>query len=431
MQTFFVRYGQEKYYFDPPISWNILTSDEFQQHDQDMDVEQLIEKALDRPTGSRPLADRISPEDRVAIIIEDMTRASPKSKVLRILLDRLRGMGIPKENIKVVIALGTHKALSRAELEAGYGRAAVRDYHFTNHDCEAPDLIQIGRLETRTPVKINRAVHDATFKIGVGSIFPHPLNGFGGGCKILFPGVADYESILEHHLKYSFRRGSALGQLKGNRFYDEVCRLAQAGGLDFIINSVLDHNDRLYDVVCGEPVQAHLAGTNTCRAIISQTFSKKADVTIISSFPYSEGPQIMKPLAPASLITKKGGVIILVAKLTSPLPELVTKGCKLFREEHAGHLKDSLFERFDQNVRIVDGSAPELNMCMSQVILALNDYKVILVSEDIDKESVEKLGFLPAKDLNKARLLADSFVSNPDVHIIPAGGVILPMVKEA
>lgn len=65
-------------------------------------------------------------------------------------------------------------------------------------------------------------------------------------------------------------------------------------------------------------------------------------------------------------------------------------------------------------------------MCMSQALLALNDYKVILVSKDIDREEVERLGFLLAEDLDKAFAMAAGFVSNPDVHIIPAGGVILP-----
>jgi nickel-dependent lactate racemase len=199
----------------------------------------------------------------------------------------------------LIPALGTHRALSPEELAAVYGEEAVRDYTFINHDCHAKDLAPVGRLKTGTVVKINRTVHEATFRIGIGSVFPHPMNGFGGGGKILFPGVSDFDSILEHHLKHSLRAGSELGQLEGNPFYEEVRNLAQAGGLNFIINSVLDHNDGLYGLVCGDPVEAHLAGIAISRGIISRRFQKKADLTVISSFPYTEGPQIVKPLAPA------------------------------------------------------------------------------------------------------------------------------------
>jgi nickel-dependent lactate racemase len=255
------------------------------------------------------------------------------------------------------------------------------------------------------------------------------LNGFGGGGKILFPGVADFGSILEHHLKYGFRGGSELGRLEGNPFYDEVCHMARSGGLDFIINSVMDHNDRLFEVVCGDPIKAHGAGAGICRDIISLPFNQKADITIISAFPYSEGPQIMKPLAPASMITKEGGVIILAAHTTSPLPGLVITGCERFRTQYPGRLRECLFQLFDQNQRIIDKSAPEHNMCMSQALLAQNDHTVILLSDHMDRGDVERLGFRMAENMDQAFAMATDIVADPDVHVVPAGGVILPLLE--
>ena len=89
--------------------------------------------------------------------------------------------------------------------------------------------------------------------------------------------------------------------------------------MNFIVNSVLDHNDILYEVVCGEPVAAHQAGIAISRRILSMPFKGKSDVTIISSFPYTEGTQIMKPMAPASEITRLGGTVILAADCSVPL----------------------------------------------------------------------------------------------------------------
>jgi nickel-dependent lactate racemase len=255
------------------------------------------------------------------------------------------------------------------------------------------------------------------------------MNGFGGGGKILFPGVSDFDSILEHHLKYSFRGGSALGKLQGNPFYEEVRSLATAGGLNFIINSVLDHNDKLYDLVCGDPVEAHLAGINISKRIISLKFQKKADVTVISSFPYKEGTQIMKPLAPASEITKEGGVIILVADCTVPLSNAYVEGCERFRLTHAGHLKEGVLELFDSNRRIMEDGAPEFNMSMAQALLAQHEFNVILVSDTVPRETAERLGFLFAEDLNHAFAMSANFLPDPEVHVVPSGGVILPVLQ--
>jgi nickel-dependent lactate racemase len=426
---FFVRYGEEKWYFNPPSGWNVLTFAKLPDRLQETDVEELTRNALNNPVRSRPLKKRISPSDTVAILIEDQTRASPKKTILRTLLEELDRTGVPRKNISVIVALGTHRPLSAEELEAIYGEDAVKGYSFANHDCQAPDLVPVGKLKTGAVVKINRRVHEAKFRIGIGSVFPHSLNGFGGGGKILFPGVSNFDAILEHHLKYSFRSGSELGRLQGNPFYEEVCVLAGKAGLHFIVNGVLDQNDRLYAVVGGDPVEAHLAGVDLCRGLTSQAFRKKADLTLISTFPYTEGPQIMKPLGPASMITKEGGVIILVARCTSPLPDVYLDGCERFRMKYNNRLRDGVFELFDAKRRIIESGAPELNMSAAQALLTQQKFRVILVSKDIPPESAERLGFLFAEGLQEAFTMSANLIPNAEVHIVPSGGVILPVFQ--
>ncbi|MBW2064894.1 MAG: nickel-dependent lactate racemase [Deltaproteobacteria bacterium] len=425
----FVRCGRDTRYFEVPSNWKILTFAEFRDHPPKEELGKIIRKSLRNPIGAPALKDCISRSDRVTVLIEDQTRSSPKEIILRVLLEELHKAGVPRSNISVVVALGTHRGLPQEELDAVYGKDIVKRYFFTNHDCHAPDLVPVARFKTGTSIKINRRVHEATFKIGIGSIFPHPMNGFGGGGKILFPGVANFDAILEHHLKRSFRHGSGLGKLRGNPFYQEVCSLARAAGLDFIVNSVLDHNDRLYNLVCGDPLEAHLAGIDLSKQIITMNFQKRADVTVISSFPYTEGTQIMKPLAPASEITRAGGVIILVANCTVPLRDAYIEACEKFRMKHAGHLKEAVFGFFDNNRRIMEDGAPELNMSMAQALLAQDEFRVILVSEEIPQETTERLGFLYAQDLDRAFDLSATFCPKPEVHIVPSGGVILPMLE--
>ena len=429
MERLFVRYGSEKRYFDLPSGWKKLTFATFQEHTGREDVGRLARMALERPVGSRPLKDLISPKTRIAILIEDKTRASPKKIILRVLLEELARIGVARENVSVIVALGTHAPLSLEEMSAVYGEDAVREYSFFNHDCKAPDLVAVAKLKSGTPVKINRRVAEADFKIGLGSIFPHPMNGFGGGCKILFPGVADFDSILEHHLRYSFREGSSFGQVQGNVFHSEVCRLSKAAGLDFILNTVLDHNDGFYELVCGEPVEAQTAGIELCKSIVSRPFPKKADLTVISGFPYSEGPQIMKPLAPAGMITRKGGVIVLVARCTSRLPEFYLAACQRFRMKYAGRLKDGVVELFESQRRIAEEGPPELNMGMAQGLTVLSDFRIILVSDEFPREAAERLGFLFAENLDKAFAMSADFVTKPEVHVVPSGGVILPVMN--
>lgn len=430
MKQAYLKYRRCETFFQIPSNWNVLTFAAFEEHPARDDIQKMVRTALKNPVSTPPLSKVLSQKDNIAIIIEDLTRTSPKKEVLTALLTYLEQVGLTDRQIVIVIALGTHRQLSRDELIAAFGQRIMNRYEVINHDCKASDLVPIGHLKTGSEVKINARVHQATYKIGIGSIFPHPLNGFGGGNKILFPGVSDYDSILEHHLKYAFRHGSDLGKIENNLFYEEINQLAAAAKLNFILNSVLDHNDRLYDIVAGDPINAQQQGIEICRRIVSKNFKQKADLTIITSFPYNEGNQIMKPLAPAGLITKKGGTLILVADCTIPFAEEYLSACEAFRKLHGDHLHQAVFSRFDHNQLILEDSAPELNMSMAQALLAQDDFQVILVSEDIEADQVKRIGFDYAPTLEEAFVKATEYCAKPSVNIVPSGGVILPIVGE-
>ncbi|MFW2368037.1 MAG: lactate racemase domain-containing protein [Desulforhopalus sp.] len=413
-----------------PPGWQLLTEANFDDNAFRHDVGEMVLERLKGPVGSQPLDRKLTRTSRIAILIEDLTRKSPKKQILAALLSYLQNLGIKDKNVSIIIALGTHQPLTGKELAYGYGDDILSRYRFINHDCYAEDLVKIGQLQSGTSVKINPHVYAADFRIGIGSIFPHPMNGFGGGAKILFPGVADHQSTFEHHMQYSFVGQSRMGNLQGNEFHLEVNRLGCLGKLDFIINSVLDHNDIFYDLVCGAPVAAHEEGCRLSTDIIAKQFDSPADITIISAFPYTEGPQIMKPFAAAESITKKNGCIILCADCTVALPEKYFVACKQFRDAYSPDLRLAVLDHFATNRGIIDNTSPEMNMSLAQVLLALNDYTVILVTRDIGASDVQRLGFVHAKQIEEALSIAAERFTNPSVNIVPSGGVILPVMKK-
>ena len=426
--AFIIRKGQ-RVYFDPPPEWQPLTFAKFDEHFSQKDVRELTKKALNSPVHSKTVKDSLSTSDKIAIIVEDLTRASPKKLILDTLLDELDAVGIPKESIYVIMALGTHRDLTREELISTFGRELLDRYEFINHDCHASDLVPVAKLKTGRAVKINRKVHDATFRIGIGSIFPHPMNGFGGGGKILFPGVSDFDSIREHHLTFTFHEGTGLGKIEGNVFYEQVCAISRAARLDYVINSILDPQDQVDDLVSGDPIHAHLAGIEKSKAIICRIFPKKSDLTIITSFPYTEGPQIMKPLAPASMVTKRGGCIILAADCEGNLPDAFVDSFERFHSRYGKNLLGGVLDHFESNRLIMEEGAIDFNMALGMTLAIQHRFEIVLVSKDIERETGEKMGFMYAQDLQEAINLSKAICpSNPEVHIIPSGGVILPVM---
>ncbi|OQY16066.1 MAG: hypothetical protein B6I32_04425, partial [Desulfobacterium sp. 4572_20] len=355
----FIFHRHKKIPFEIPSQWNILTFAKLDEYHSQKDVRELTKNALKNPIHAKALKDSLSPSDKVAIIVEDLTRASPKKLILETLMGELNAAHISSENICVIIALGTHRGLTPEELESTFGREMIDRYEFVNHDCHATDLMPVGRLKTGRQVKINRKVHEATFRIGIGSIFPHPMNGFGGGGKILFPGVSDFDSIREQR-------------------------------------------DQVYDLVSGDLVQAHLAGIEKSRGIICQKFTKKSDLTIITSFPYAEGPQIVKPLAPAAMVTKEGGCIILAADCDGNLPEAFIESFERFHSRYGDNLLGGVLDHFENNRLIMEEGAIDFNMALAMTLAIQHRFKIILVSKDITREVGEKMGFIYAEHLKEA-----------------------------
>jgi nickel-dependent lactate racemase len=426
MKGLFITYQNQKQFFSLPRGWQLLTFADFPVTERIPDVRGLVRQALKEPVGAPPLPSLVRPRDRVAVIVEDLTRASPKKAILETILETLRDCGVPEQQTAIIFALGTHRGLTGTEIEETFGQALTARYAFINHDCLAKDLVPAGHLKNGFPVKINRRVMEADFRIGLGSIFPHPMNGFGGGGKILFPGVADFEAIKEHHFHYTFQEGTDLGRLDGNPFHEEVCALARSVPLHFIVNGVLDQNDALAGVVAGDPVEAHRAGAGFCRALTGRVFAKKADITVTTSFPYREGPQIIKPLIPASRITRPGGCIILAADCSGNLPEPFVASFERFRTQFGKDLLGGVRAHFAERRLIMEEGAVDYNMALAFTLAAQGEFRVILISGDIPRSTGERMGFLYAENLEKAFDLCRDYGPRPEVHVIPSGGVILP-----
>jgi nickel-dependent lactate racemase len=429
MKDLFLQYQNRKTPLMVPPAWKLLSFADFA---DSPGVDNILEKTrqvLKNPIGSGPLSALVNKKDRVAVLIEDLTRPSPKKIILEAILGLLGNKKIPDRQIVIVFSLGTHRGLEREEIEGAFGRELVDRYEFVNHDCRAADLVPAARLKTGHRVRINRRVMEADFRLGIGSIFPHPMNGFGGGGKILFPGVADLEAITEHHFHYTFQHGTGLGKLDGNPFYEEVCALARSVPLHFVVNGVLDQKDALADLVAGDPIEAHRTGARICRALTTRRFPKRADLTVTTSFPYREGPQIVKPLVPASLVTKPGGCIILAADCSGNLPEPFIASFEKFRSRQAGDLFGGVLAHFSERRLIMEGGAVDYNMALAFALAAQHQFKIILVSGDIPRTTVERMGYIYAEDLDQAIAISARYCPSPEVHVIPSGGVILPEIE--
>jgi len=207
MEQYFIWDKGQKIFFQLPKTWQVLNNVVLESKKVEKTVCQMVSESISNPIGTLPLQEMVKPGDQMVIIVDDFARPTPKREILKALIGHLSKFGINHSQIDILFGVGTHRPLSEMEVDEALGREFSHEVRFTIHDSWSKTLVPIGRLRTGAEIKVNPLLLKADFRIGIGSIIPHPMNGFGGGGKIIMPGVANYEAIREHHMKYMIAGG--------------------------------------------------------------------------------------------------------------------------------------------------------------------------------------------------------------------------------
>ncbi|MGI6739628.1 MAG: nickel-dependent lactate racemase [Christensenellales bacterium] len=281
-----------------------------------VDLEKLIEEAVSNPIGGAQLKDIISPEKTIAIIIDDISRPTPISTILPILLSHLLSFGAASENIVIVAALGSHRYMTEEELKERVGAEIYKNYRVINSEFRKPEgLTYVGKTPEGVDILVTKAVMDADIHIGIGCLVPHPVMGWGGGGKIIYPGVAGEKTVAYFHLVASLYDENLYG-FDTTPIRDMMEQWVDSVGLDFIINVVLNAKAEIVDVVAGHYVKAHREGVRRGKEIIGYKVKEKADIMIASSHPadqdFWQSPKALYA-AEAAVKGDRGGIMILLS----------------------------------------------------------------------------------------------------------------------
>jgi len=416
----------QKVYFSLPQQWSLSHFIETREDVPIPSVGQMAQEALDAPLGTAPLKDLVSGAKKVAILVDDWTRPTPVADILEVLLPYLVRNGLPIEKVTVVIALGTHVSLTPEELAARVGNSAASVYRIIQHDAWRDDLVPILLPEDGGIVKINPEVARADVKIGVSSILPHPMAGFGGGPKIVVPGVSNFEFVRDHHMRHTIHPRSAAGLTKGNPFHESCLKAAQAVGLDFSINCVYNRHGEVVRIIGGSLEAAFAGAVQACYKTLGVRFEEKVDITITSTYPHTHGHQFCKGLDAPDRVTKENGAILMLAPLVKPISNEFVNSFDQLKERSRNNPVGYVKEAMGQGKPFLADKPIEFNMAMSSVILRPK-IRTILVSQMASEKEARTMGFEYAPSVEEGVRLLGSEYPDARVAIFPSGGLIIPM----
>jgi lactate racemase len=426
--AYYVNYGNEKIDFSLPKGWNLISAEDKPPVPGVTDPIQEIKRALDHPIGSPKIEELARPGMDVVLLFDDLQRPTPVHLALPEILNRLNRAGIPDNRISEICSLGTHPIPTLEQLKKKVGEEVFSRLQgrIFPHDPHASDNVIIGKTHRGTLVEINPRVAFSDLIIGVGECMPHPTAGFGGGYKIIMPGVCSYRSVASHHFTWMRHRNSKVNLLDGNSFYEEIVDAGRLSRLAFKLDFIINDKKEVIRAFAGNPIAEHREASHYSASLYTIPLSKLADVTITSAFPLEVGVQATKALTMAGFCTRSGGAIIWVA------PQKEAGSIMPLIKEMGSSESASDFHR-----RLIQGDVPDhlksfgISYIMQVVYFKelAEKFRVVHVTEGLSPEQVKMMKFSYSSRLQEAINQVSEKIPRADVAVFPSGGNIIPEVK--
>jgi len=214
------------------------------------DLGSLLSRAVDFPIAGKGLRSLAEGRRSAVVVVPDATRRVCLPEVLPVIVNRLLAAGLDSRSMTILVACGTHPPASGADLAELTGElpggVSIRQHSAR----DGARLVSVGSLRPGLDLRLDGEAAGADLLVTVGAVRHHYFAGFGGGPKMIFPGIAGYEEIQANHSLVLRRPGGALerhpccepGVLGGNPVAEEISRAADLRPPDLAICLVPGRN---------------------------------------------------------------------------------------------------------------------------------------------------------------------------------------------
>ncbi len=311
-------YGDTELELELPDSWEVIVPRMAGEKAPKLSDGQ-IKDALRKPIGTPRLAEMAKGKKDVCIIFDDLTRPTKADKIIPHVLDELHEGGIKDENIRFIAALGLHGAMKLMDFQKKLGEDIPQKYFVFNHN-PYENCTYLGDTSRGIPVEVNSEFMACDLKISIGSLVPHPSAGFGGGGKMILPGVSSTKSIAANHGGLCTISETGTMVLDGwGRVDDNVQRLdmeeiARMAGLDFSINALVNIDRDTIGLYCGDLVKAQREGVKMGRKVYACEAPSDADIVVANCYAKANEAALVAGLG-SKILKESGGDLVVIGNI--------------------------------------------------------------------------------------------------------------------
>ena len=271
-----------------------------------------IRERIERPVDGPSLEELARGKKQAVIVFDDMTRPTPVRDAAPYVLEALHRAGMKKDQIRFIWALGTHGAYDMIAARKKLGQEIVENYAVYNHD-PFQNTVRVGRTPTGVELWFNREFMECDLKIGIGCCTAHVHVGFGGGAKLILPGVAGIETINQFHNQlYRDPSRGGLGTFENNIMRAECDAAGDAVGLNFKVDCLINRRGEIAELFAGSFRATHAHAAEEGKTHYGVPFSTGYDIAVCNS--YGKANESAISMLPAFMILKpKVGTVVLIS----------------------------------------------------------------------------------------------------------------------
>jgi nickel-dependent lactate racemase len=309
-----------------PDRWDVdnLTSPGF---DKPGITPEEIKDRVEHPIEGPTLEELAKGRKQAVIVFDDMTRPTPVGDVAPFVLEILHRAGMKRDQIRFIWALGTHGAYDMINARKKLGDYIVENYAVYNHD-PFQNTVRVGRTPTGVEVWLNREFMNCDLRIGIGCITAHVHVGFGGGAKIVLPGVAGIESINQFHNQlYRDRSRIGLGNFEGNIMRAECDAGGDLAGLDFKVDCLINRRGEITSLYAGAFRATHQAGAEEGKEHYGIPHATGYDIAVCNAYGKANESAIALVMSLMTLKADCSGTAVLISDAPEgQVPHYVMRG---------------------------------------------------------------------------------------------------------
>jgi nickel-dependent lactate racemase len=269
--------------------------------------------------GSLPIRELAKGKNKVIIIFDDPTRVTRVADIVPHILQELTEGGVPDTKIQFISATGAHMAWDRVSLAKKLGEDTLLRFPVYNHN-PFDNCVYVGTTSHGNKVCINAEVMKCDLKIAVGSVVPHHTTGFGGGGKIILPGISSMEAIEHFHSlegKYKanqkYRPFIGMGLFDKNPLRHEVEEAAKLAALDVKIDCMVNMWGETVAIFAGSPGPAFEAAVRDAKAHYHTPDSQGEEIIIANTFAKADEAIFVGMHIAFKALSPNGGDVVLIA----------------------------------------------------------------------------------------------------------------------